>query len=582
LEKLVEQWVVPNEWERRVQGLDDDKAPPISFSLDFRFDSPGLAMHPAEIMASANKLGMPYELSASPGVNIQVRGEGLPPELVSNKNVLTSFRVDAPKNQWSIDGFLPGQIETRGDDVILIPQYGAESADMDWSCPLTFSLRRGAAIKGQALDETMVQIDWTMTLNLPEMDCQEVWALVKPLRESSGRVLILSPPGSETEYVDISENCSARPLLELSPEVVDTIEKLTTLQQYLGNRILFPLAGLPDVIGNLLLSSTVSSETEARELWNKIEKSTENDFTRPTITILTFEGQESSRLQWRRFSWIHRGHRYPKTSVTFDESAPEDAGRSFTESMEDPSKAIAIQKPLRLSRIAAVEYMEQNPIDMGDVHLPWPWKLKDFFGRSVEEFRTLLVMEWKPVEERRWCRVSPVKCILAELTKSERWLQEGRHSSDAGDLPRAYLAAKEAHRCNPESPIVNMNVGWYAFLLKRIVEAKRYTEKYWSFNEENTRAIAGFNMCVFALEEMRSSDDGPEQAKGQFLEWLETTLDSFVDVPAKTKEQSVNAFIGDLEELFQDQPPTAVDVGGIIDALTKLRNISLTCNKCST
>jgi hypothetical protein len=529
-DKILEQWLIPNEWERRAAPLDMDNG----VELKLTFEMPReLWNNPMFYVAAAKRLGVPLDLLASRDIKMALTVDADSPDTEKRQDIAAvNFDPGVGLPEGPVVS-IPGSF-SRGecDDYAIVPDYKWCSELGRWSGPLALRLQVNSAKKTMQL---------LLRINMDMLSCREAVDMIDASR--SGTLSLERSDGGREPAID-------RPDFKFSvAQPLDAaVRKLAEIGNVLDRRIAFPFASLPQPLIDLLLELPVTTPREARNAMHAVERCFA-DSEKPTVSfpVLEVRNKDGQIVHRESHGWQFGTH-LPHIRFPMESTKPGiDASQLLDQAYSNAEESMRVEMACRLSPRAAAEYVRENTVGEGDgapLHHP-AILLVDMKAHSAVEYRSRVVCTWEPCIDTQWYRLTVFRCVLEPLSDAERWLAEMHElEADKGERWCAHLAAKEAVRADSKNVSAAINLGWSYFRLDDISRAMDATSKVADGAEEPEGVIAAANMGLFYL--VSASEKG--QAPGEQSElWYAKARERLEELEPSGRERALEMVLADFE-----------------------------------
>ena len=350
---------------------------------------------------------------------------------------------------------------------------------------------------------------------------------------------------------------------------------LAELQSMTANRIPFPFAGWSTRVQEVALNASLATEEDAKTLWGEMLGIVEEE-TKPTISPCIAELRTGTHWTDRVLLGNYPGVHQPRMDFQFSKSDKEDPGALFERALNDPKEGVSVESAVRVSPPAALCFLMEKGVHQNSIH---PGMLAEVQSKSVAEHRTRLEYRWYPVRDHMWYNLTPFHYVLTALEHYERWLIESNHfSGEKNDFPRAYVAAKEAHRCAPEVTDTCVNLGWHAFTVDRVCEAISVTEQVLEGKEGGSLFPAIINLGLFCLRRAQLVSQKREEYRKDAQRHYDGAAQTLRELPMDAALLRIEEAISDIQR-FRDQLDS--DAQNHLDRFRALRSEILNGSSCS-
>ncbi len=490
---ILNQWVVPDEWERRASPSAQNAGSEFSFSVTGPEEQ---LCDPGPLMAASKRLGIPLRLEPNDSVKITVEYSD-PAGHTQEKKEVKSMEFGASHNLGSMHGFLPCRLVASNAShyVIEVPPTN-EVRLKEWTLPFRLGFHITSPQGDLTAGKQKVQGKFTLVLNADLLDCVEAFTLIEAREHTEASYAAKVPQISPEEIQLASDGRNMLPTLDLEGDERAFIEVLARLQRVTGKRIPYPFAGWPVPVQEAALQKAHCCEKDAKGLWHDILNKI-NEVGKPTISPCVAEVELDGVCSDRVFLDFHLGVHQPRMNFSLSSAAVDDPHAELERSLDDPAQKTWARLPLRNSPEAAICFLLHGAGHKDRIH---PGKLCELRALSPAEYRTWVEYRWEPINDHVWYNLTPFRCVLTAQKSHERWLAESAYlSENKGDLKRAYLAAKEGYRSAPAETNSCVNFGWRAFECGRIDEAIKITMQALSEKEGEQKFPAIINIGLFCL-----------------------------------------------------------------------------------
>ncbi len=498
---VLEQWAIPSEWELQAEQTEAVPSHEVTLSFIGKQEQIG---NPLLQLAAARRLKLPLKLTSTPSVRIAVQSDAGPAHL-HNGEPIRAIVVGALKETSTImTGAVPAHFEAEDDGAFsLVAKLDVPPSEFDWTQPFRCHIR----LEPPSEDEqghTVRPLTSTLTLQLDNLDSSQA-ALMLEMAEITGAVIhfpwapddaIIGSPATTDRLTCFRNLCE-------SPEERAFLVRLSELQHFLGERIPVPLSRLHDDLKETLLQADLRTKKQAEILWHRLMGKIAK-MGKPAVSTFIVEFYQNDILRDRQYLDAVYGCHMPRLRMPGGTGGCiGTSGDEFDRVLTDPSSSAAFVRGMRirLSPQATVEVLKGKPRESnGHKHVDVT-ALNEFVAHEPVQCRTEVSFYWRPVYETPWESVTPFVVELREYNDQERWLLESHHFTEvAVDPRRAYVAAVEGFRIEPDHPQLRVSMGWSAFVVGRVREALAITKPVLQSGDIADQCVASANVGLFQLK----------------------------------------------------------------------------------
>jgi hypothetical protein len=503
-DQVIEQWAVPNKWEIAAAKLDLKATKKFNLQMQVPGDEP---TNPFMLFAAASRLG--YELIFEGGSSSPLRFTIDDPDIKTDFASSTYQRLIISRTQAEniVQGTMQCSFLSLGQQEYLIAVEVPANAPFDsWKYPISAKVN---ATMAQSAIPRKVEIDFSISIMQDLLDCKTAATMIRAASSKNSKIFIGSKNDKQARIGPFSKEAANQLGMGLSDDMKAIVLKLAKLQTKLAIPLDFPYVGLSNGISEILQGSEIKSKKDAMAFWGQIQAVQAKE-TKPSISPIGLEIFSEGHVVERHYVDFYYGAHQPRATVSGPDQ--ENIQAKLDAALEVESSLCSFSVPLRLSPLASLRYIQENPINFDGTMKKTPFVLSQMKSRTVAENRSVVTFEWQAIQDRTWYRITPFVCKCESLSPSRRFQEEAIHFSDnCKDYVRAYIAAKEAYRLANRSHETAISLGWQAFLLKRINECIAITKPALEANEPFTKYTAYINLglayLTAALNEPRLAPD---------------------------------------------------------------------------
>lgn len=553
-EAVLEQWILPNHWERQQDGKDAGRG--TSVSITFTMPKEPDLVSPADLMAAAHRLGLPLELEASASSRITAE---LPLEVTEGagkEQAVASFVMSPSKADQVLDIGCPAAIRCDPNGVVFVPQMAQTPSDRDWSLPASIKFRGTPGPQSSAGRAVTI----TVQLDITAMTCAQMAAIISAADGCADCSVEIAGGTSTVKQMPTSSLASFRSIVPRDESAI--AERLARISDYLGLEIPFPFFGVPPEVAELLSKEEVLSPRAAEVAWERVTELMKTA-DKPFVSTMHVEirGKE---IVHRSLLELVPIKRFPH--MKFTTAQPGEAA-TLDSAIADPTIQVQLPFFIKLSPWAALACMREQPAQIGDTMCTNPAVLGKVKVESAFESRSHVEYDWQPMQESMWYKVCPFVCRLVAVPLYERWLMEALELGEKKDFRRAYIAAAEAAKLAPDKADVLGTLGWAAFRVKKIEAAIEHTRRAHKLAPTEQKVIAALNIGLFNLaraNQVAGAEGLIREACSWYADACEAAAVSALANGVENSYPGIEGGIHDLQEYEPSLPSVAKSILSIL------------------
>jgi len=500
------QWAVLNEWDRRADPcLVNAPGEEMRFTMtcpEDRFE------HPMLLLAAALRLGLEFNMEIPDKASLSVEVEGRPDLSRDDMRVMSYRRSPDPHD---IRGCLPCRLRKEGAGKYVIEAPWADPPTVgQWNAPIRLKFRVRLPQRQEGSVEQKAKLDYSFSLNSDLLDCEQAADILEAAGDPEAQFFITRFAGKagDLQHLPLS---SGGFLMDLGKRERSIIHKLARIQEFLGLRIPYPAFGMPSDVEELLLASKIVSAEEASDVWSEV-LSVIDQQGKPTVSPVIAEMLLGERVHDRELLERYLGVHRPRMGFPVAETACEDPQELLESALDNPNARASVAVAVRLSPQATIQFLKENRLRAGGEEKVHPGMLHSVQAKSAAQYRTRAELIWEPAVDHTWCNLTPFRCVLHPIAAYHRWLIESRYfAEEKGDFERAYIAAREAFRCEPEKHEVRVSFGWRAFQVGRLEEALNVQKPVATIGSGRIVFTACINMGLCSLRKAAVDESKREE-----------------------------------------------------------------------